>query len=300
MRGQTPLMPDAQLVTAEDELYSIKENNMTRTLIPFVALWMLAGCAGSVSTPVSGSLNSQYATSDMMERGVIYILPGIQGVDYHYKNVRLGLQGSGIKCAIKIHPWGSQIPGIKLAINETDTRSDRDWGEAIAADIAAYLKQYPGRPVYIVGQSGGCAVAVFTAESLAARQAPPITGIVLLDASLGADYDLTVALNQCQKGILNFYNLSDVALLEVGTEIFGNLDGSHGDSAGRTGFENSYPKLYQIQVKQDMVSSFAPPHFADTSAAFASRYISPWIIDKTWPVKGYVAQMAVLSDRSRH
>ena len=64
---------------------------------------------------------------------------------------------------------------------------------------------------------------------------------MLLDASLGADYDLTSALGQCHKGIVNFYNLKDVAMLEVGTEIFGNLDGSHGDSAGRTGFESAIP-----------------------------------------------------------
>jgi pimeloyl-ACP methyl ester carboxylesterase len=177
-----------------------------------------------------------------------------------------------------------------MAINETDTLDDRGWGRKIAADIQAYQQQYPGRPVYLIGQSGGCAVSVFTAETLAGAGAPSVSGIVLLDASLGADYDLTAALGQTQKGIVNFYNLSDVALLEVGTQIFGNLDGSHGNSAGRTGFGVTYPKLYQVQVKQNMVSQFAQPHFADTSAAFTARYISPWIIDQTWPAYGFAGQ----------
>jgi hypothetical protein len=35
-----------------------------------------------------------------------------------------------------------------------------------------------------------------------------------------------------------------------------------------------------------MVDAFADPHFADTSAAFASQYIAPWLIDKTWPAYG--------------
>ena len=242
---------------------------------------LLTGCAAAPDM-----LNSAYTTAPLMDKGIVYILPGIQGVDYHYLNIRRGLQGSGIQCAIKIHPWGCQIPGIGMAVNETNTLDDRGWGDKIAQEIIAYQQQYPGRPVYLLGQSGGCAVSVFAAESLAKSGAPPINGIILLDASLGATYDLNPTMGQCRKGLVNFYNLSDVALLEVGTQIFGNLDGSHGDSAGRTGFEEGYPRLYQVRVTQDMVNVFDNPHFADTSAAFASRYIAPWIIDHTWPVKG--------------
>lgn len=253
-----------------------------RTLLLSIAAGacLLTGCA-SAPDP----LNAAYMAPPMMDQGIIYILPGIQGVDFHYLNIRKGLRGSGIQCAIKIHPWGCQIPGIGMAINETNTLEDRSWGEKIAQEIIAYQQQYPGRPVYLLGQSGGCAVSVFTAESLARLGGEPLSGIILLDASLGATYDLNPIMAQCRKGVVNFYNLSDVALLEVGTQIFGNLDGSHGDSAGRTGFEETYPKLYQVRVTQDMVNVFDNPHFADTSAAFASRYIAPWIIDHTWPVK---------------
>jgi hypothetical protein len=45
-------------------------------------------------------------------------------------------------------------------------------------------------------------------------------------------------------------------MLEVGTKIFGNLVGSHGESAGRTGFERDFPKLYQAKVTKEMVSAF--------------------------------------------
>ena len=253
---------------------------------------VMAGCSTSdapnaaapASLDTSDSLNAAYMKPEMMARGIIFILPGIQGVDYHYKNIRSGLRGSGIQCAIMIHPWGCRIPGIGLAINESDTSADREWGRRIAQDILAYQRQYPGRPVYLVGQSGGCAVSVFAGEVLADAAAPALEGIVLLDASLSADYDMSKALGQCRKGIANFYNLSDVALLEVGTAIFGNLDGSRGDSAGRTGFSDPPARLYQVKVTQDMVSRFAMPHFADTSAAFTSRYIAPWIIDTAWPV----------------
>ena len=247
-------------------------------MIAAIAVATVAGCAGS------GGLNAAYTKPEMMDKGIIYILPGIQGVDYHYLNMRNGLQGAGIKCAIKIHPWGCHIPGIGMAINETDTADDRGWGQKIAQEILTYQRQYPGRPVYMIGQSGGCAVSVFTTEALATAGAPQISGMVLLDASLSADYDLSSAKAQCRKGIVNFYNLNDVAMLEVGTKIFGNLDGGHGDSAGRTGFTDSGPKLFQVQVTQDMVSRFESPHFADTSAAFTTHYIAPWVIARNWPM----------------
>jgi hypothetical protein len=246
---------------------------------------MLAALLSAGAAGCADALNGSDTTAAMLDQGIIYILPGIQGVDYHYKNIRRGLRGSGLQCAIKIHPWGCRIPGIKLAINETDVRDDRGWGKKIAQEIQDYQQHYPGRPIYMIGQSGGCAICVFTAELLASVGSPPLEGLVLLDASLSADYDLQPALNHCRKGIVNFYNLSDVALLEVGTEIFGNLDGSRGTSAGRTGFENAYAELYQVQTTKDMVSPFASPHFADTSTAFTARYIAPWIIDQTWPAK---------------
>ena len=135
----------------------------------------------------------------------------------------------------------------------------------------------------MIGQSGGSGVAVFALEALAASNGPPVDGVILLDASLSADYDLTKALGASSQGIVNFCNAEDVAVLAVGTTVVGNVDGGHGDSAGRTGFTASHPKLHQIKVTPDMVSDSNASHFADTSAAFAAKYIAPWILNHNWP-----------------
>ena len=237
-----------------------------------------------VSVGCEDTLNAAYTQPAQLSRGIVYILPGIQGVDYHYKNIRNGLIGSGVNCAVKIHPWGCQIPGLNLMVNQTDVKGDRNWGKKIAEEIAEYQRDYPGKPVWIVAQSGGCGVAVFCAEWMTRTPgAKPLEGLILLDASVSADYNLNAALSMCREGILNFYNLSDVALLEVGTKVFGNVDGGHGASAGRTGFTGRFSKLWQIEVKKDMVDDFADPHFADCSKAFTAHYISPWVIDRRWP-----------------
>lgn len=241
----------------------------------------------SISFIVAGCedmLNAKYTTPEQKNHGMIFILPGIQGVDFHYTNIRDGLIGSGINCAIMIHPWGCQIPGINLLVNETDTQADREWGRKIAEDIVKYQMEYPARPVILLGQSGGAAVSVFAAESLSKMpQAKPIDCLILLDGSISSNYDLTRALSVCKRGIVNFYNPDDVALLKYGTQLMGNLDGGHGNSAGRTGFDRSYSSLYQVRINKNMVDDFADPHFADCSKAFTAHYISPWIIDRQWP-----------------
>ena len=252
---------------------------MTRFLyaIAMAATLVSVGCDG-------GGFNAKYTQDSQKQLGMVYILPGIQGVDSHYFNIRRGLAKSGVNCGMMIHPWGCQIPGLNLLLNQTDSVDDRTWGQRIAADIVAYQKAYPGKPVHIIGQSGGAGVAVFTAEALAdIPDAKPITGLVLLDGSLSADYDLTKALSMCSSGIINFYNLRDVALLQVGTAMFGNVDGGHGDSAGRTGFEEEYPTLYQVRVTDDMVNGLDDPHFADCSSAFAGKYLAGWILQSSWP-----------------
>ena len=259
---------------------------MRRSLLGLVLLplSLTAGCGWTWWQESPQDLNANHATSAMKEQGIVFILPGIQGVDDHYKTIRQGLRRAGLPCAIVIQPWGSQVPGVKLAVNQLGTDAGRDWGRSIAENIRAYQQQYPGRTVHVMGQSGGSAVAVFALEALAESGAPPVTGVILLDASLSADYDLTTALGKSTRGIVNFCNIEDVAVLGVGTAVMGNVDGGHGDSAGRTGFEARYPKLYQVKVTPDMVSASIASHFADTTEAFAAEYIAPWIMDPRWPV----------------
>lgn len=242
-------------------------------LIPLMAL--TAGC-GDV-------LNVRDTAPKMLDQGIVYILPGIQGADYHYEQIRQGLRKSGIDCAIKIHPWGNQVPGINLMVNQVNVRGNRECGRRIAREIRAYQGKYPGRPIHMIGHSGGGAICVFTAESLAATGAAPIDGLVLLDASLSTDYDLEPALRACRKGIVNFYNLRDIAALKFGTRFFGNLDGGKAESAGRVGFAQEYPGLRQVRLTSDMTCPLRPAHFAGACAAFSSRYMGPWIKEGTMP-----------------
>jgi hypothetical protein len=239
-------------------------------LLSGAILLCAAGCE-SLST-------RQYRTEARKENGLVVILPGIEGESYFNHNIREGLMNAGCYRAITIYNWGVPIPGIGLLVNQTNVLGNRMAGKNIAQMIEKYQMAYPGRPVYIVGHSGGGGVAIFTAEAM--RPGQTIDGIVLLSASISADYNLKPALGHCRKGILNIYNRADSALLGTGTMIMGNVDGGHGTSAGLSGFMRRNPKLRQRSVPANASARFGgSTHNVATRPGFVASYVAPYVLN---------------------
>ena len=260
----------------------------TRAVLAVAALAaVVGGCAGRTDSDLS--LHGDRG------KGLIVILPGIQGNGSINEDIRQGLIGAGIQCAVEIRQWGFLIPGAKLVVNQVNVPGNRVAGRKIAEEVAAYQARYPGRPVYLVGHSGGAGIAVFALEWLAKTAgSAPIAGAVLLSASISSDYDLTAALRQSREGIVNFYNEKDVVLLGIGTTLLGNVDGGRAASAGRAGFRMpgpeaapqklaAYQKLYHVRITRDMVDDGSASHVAATSRPFVAAYVAEWIIDQGWP-----------------
>lgn len=237
-------------------------------------------------------------TEDRLANGLVIILPGIEGESYLNQNIRKGLLRGGVFRAMPIYAWGRPIPLAGVLLNQLDFIGNRLEGAKIARMIVKYQDEHPGRPVCLVGHSGGGGVAVFAAEGLPSDR--QIDGLVLLSASINSAYDLTKALSRCKNGIVNFYNKSDTALLGVGTLVIGNVDGTHGPSAGLGGFawsrssdsddkRSAYRKLYQVQVTRRMTSG-GDPHASTTRRKFVSNYIVPWVLAPDWPVGRQAAE----------
>ena len=233
--------------------------------------------------------------ADRRDKGLVLILTGIQGNSPINGHIQQGLRGAGVVCAIEIRQWGSLLPLAKLAVNQMNVMGNRMAARKIADEIAGYQEAFPNRPVYLVGHSGGGGIAVFALEAMAKMAGTrPVSGVVLLSASLSRDYDLTLALRQSRDGLVNFYNEKDVALLGLGTTLLGNMDGGRRPSAGRTGFAppgpkataetlDAYKKLYHVRITRDMVDDTASPHVAATSVPFVAAYVAEWVLDKGWP-----------------
>ncbi len=244
-------------------------------------LWMMwvAGLLLTAGCGVSGG--GKYLTDTHKENGLVVILPGIEGEGIYNHNIRKGLVSAGCYRAIPIYNWGLPIPGLGLVINQTPL-GKKEAAKKIANMIESYQDNYPGRPVYLVGHSGGGGMAVFAAEGLSPGR--KIDGLILLSASISSNYNLSKALSHCRGGLVNFYNPEDSALLGLGTAIMGNVDGGHGPSAGLRGFSRAYRNVWQIQLTPQMTrKSGGFAHDAATRPTFVSRYVAPWVLSSRWP-----------------
>jgi pimeloyl-ACP methyl ester carboxylesterase len=243
----------------------------------------LAGCAGDLKSHVD--MDAKFVNPARMDKGLVVILPGIEGESPANQDIRKGLDEGGIPYALAIYRWGFPIPGLGLLINQTDTAGNRRAAKELAGGILKYQANHPDRPVFLVGHSAGGGVAVFTLEALAdLPAAKPVAGAMLLSSSISADYPLDKALKMTRLGIVNGFNPDDTVLLGAGTAMFGNVDGEHGDSAGRTGFQLVYPgRLFQFKVNSGDVKVHGDPHFVITDADLIAQHAPRWVLANAWP-----------------
>lgn len=257
----------------------------TNDLLREIWLVLLAGITGICGVACQG-VPTRLRSPERYWRGVVFVLPGIEGGSTFSRDVALGLDNGGVTSAIEIHDWTTRLPGgfvLNLANLERNQREAR----RLAQRVIDYRKQYPGRPVHIVGHSGGGGLTVLALEAL-----PPgrqIDGAILLAPALSPDYDLTNALRRTRFGIYNFYSEKDAAFLKVGTSIFGTIDRQHGVSAGAVGFKppdnlaNEDLKLYDLKLRQVRWSEqmrrygATGSHIGWASQKFAREFLAPII-----------------------
>ena len=243
----------------------------------------IALCAALVIPLVGCNSNGDFVTDDRLANGLVIILPGIEGESELNRNIRRGLIAGGIHRAMPIHSWGRPIPLAGVLINQVDFLGNRLAGIGVADLIINYQDSHPGKPVHIVGHSGGGGIAVFAAEALPKDR--KIDGLILLSASISSAYDLTKAASRCSQGIVNFYNPDDAGLLGIGTTVVGTVDGTHGPSAGLIGFDKAGKKnhrnVYQVRLRG--MDSGGDPHASTTRVGFVSRNVAPWALANEWP-----------------
>ncbi len=240
-------------------------------------LALLGGCTRSIEiSNAPGAAN-----------GLVMVLTGIEGASYFNRSIVEGLLAGGVDCQIERVDWTSHIP-LAYLYNERAENRNRRKAQEYASRIARYQAQHPGKPVFLVGQSGGGAVAAWIAEEL-----PPgcrVDGIIMLAVALSPEYILSEALMNSRQGIVSFYSDRDVVLLGAGTTMVGTMDGEHTSSAGRGGFHLPSPecrpfyrRLYQVPWTPDMQAGGNwGLHLTSGSARFVANYVAPLIRANKW------------------
>ncbi|MDP7637387.1 MAG: hypothetical protein QF577_07550 [Phycisphaerae bacterium] len=267
-------------------------------------LVMRVGFALAVSlVSLAGCGNSQPYVSELrLQRGLVIVLPGIEGRSLFNKAICRGLDEGGVDWAIELYDWTSHVP-LAFLINLRSEHRNRGRAAEIAERIVRYQRNYPDRPIVLVGQSGGGAIAAWTCEAMPSGR--KVDGVIILAATLSPEYPLATSLGNCRRGIVNFYSFGDVVLLWAGTIISGTMDGEHTSSAGRVGFTVPHPearpaeynRLFQVPWHKEMARrGNLGGHLTSGAAEFVAAYVSPLVLAPRWDT-GVIAE--VLEDANK-
>lgn len=183
---------------------------------------------------VAGCLRREPNRPEQLEKGCVFLLPGIEGTAWQLRGTVLGLREGGVDRGLEIIAWGSHPFG--QLYNLCAIRANRVRAGRIAARIADYQSAHPGAPVTLVGYSGGGGLAVLTAEAL--PDGVKLDRLILISAAVSPDYDLSGVLARAD-GVLNYYSPRDWLILGLGTRVFGTIDRRRTPSAGRIGFRDA-------------------------------------------------------------
>lgn len=165
--------------------------------------------------------------------GLVLILPGIEGRSSLNMNLARGLDDAGLPAAIEIEDWTTGRRWLSL-YHLRSAHWHRQAAMRLAARIADFQDTYPGRPIFLIGHSGGSGVSAEALQSLPAERS--VTGVIFLASALSASYDLTPVLQRIDTRLWSFGSWLDWLQLGLGTTLVGTFDGKHLPSGGMLGF----------------------------------------------------------------
>lgn len=215
---------------------------------PFAAVMALAVAAclsgGCCSLTRPHLDTAELVSPERLDRGYVLLLPGIMGCTSTDHELTVGLARAELPLAIEMYDWTEGK--WRLISNLRGLTRNRREARDIAAKIVAYQDRYPGRPVHVIGYSGGAGIAVMALEAL-----PPgrkVTSVMLLAATLAPDYDLRSAMSHTEWGIRNYYSPVDVPVLMATMTLVGTMEGRHTVAAGAWGF--TVPKAVEGEERR--------------------------------------------------
>jgi len=214
---------------------------------------------------------------ERLAQGYIIVLPGIEGRSLLNHGIAAGLNDAGLPYGIEIYDW---TDGPLWAIYNLRSRKLHERQSRLVREkILAYRSEYPGRPVFLVGHSGGGALSLLTAEGL--PEGTGVTGIVLMVPAISPSYSLDRALAHVERGIWNYCSYGDVVYLGALTTLFGTVDGKHVPAAGAVGFARPVDaRVHQIPFQIPMLRDWnAGGHLTCTNRTFVRKWIAPLIME---------------------
>lgn len=234
-------------------------------------------------------------TDERREHGYVIVLPGVEGRSWWNRSIVRGLVAAKIPYAMEIYDWTWRWPFF--AVNMRSEWLHVRQAKIVADKIQLYQNEFPDRPVYLVGHSGGGALALLALARLPADST--ITGTALLGAAISPDFNLCGVLDKVTRGIWSFSSPGDCFFLGLMTCCGGTFDGKFSPCAGMTGFrgvqleQRQAGRFQEIRFRrQDIRWRNFGGHFGYTTKPFVRECVAPLMLPEEAPVER-AAQRAI-------
>ncbi len=184
------------------------------------------------SAAVLGSGQLHAESPCLSERSpVVYVIGGVGGLENLEMSMQWAVQHAGVNCEIRGFDWTHGKGHIFKDLQDTQNHAQKT--AELAEEIRRECLTEPGRPIILIGRSGGSVLALGVAELLPPRT---LERIILLSAAVSPSYDLRPALRATRREIVSFCSEWDWFVLGWGTWQFGTADRLYTSSAGKSGF----------------------------------------------------------------
>jgi len=252
-----------------------------RTLLLACSVPLLAGCCAAGYRPDLGRTIPPSALNPM---GVVFVANG--SGDFRTVSTNLGRVVAETSAPLQVEtvPWSHGF--CRYVTDHLGHGNHVHQGSRLAAEVTAYRRAYPGRKVYLIGHSAGCAVVLAAAERLPADS---VDRLILLAPSVCVSYDLRPALRTVRCAIDVFYSDKDSVILGLGTLLVGTADHLCRTAAGQYGFRPVcacpadaalYGKLRQHPWDPVVAwSGNGGGHYGSNQAGFLRAYVLPLLVD---------------------
>jgi pimeloyl-ACP methyl ester carboxylesterase len=240
-------------------------------------------------------------SADGSEAGLVLVADGVGGLDLAGTGLQPMAARAGLGYVVKVHHWGHGFGRWHRDL--TNVANHTKQAAAMADEVLAFREQHPGRPVFLVGKSGGTGMVVRTLELL---PEDAVEAAVLMAPAISPRYDLTRALRAVRRELVVFWSPLDVFILGAGTALFGTIDRVRGISAGMVGFKvpgglddegrRQYAKLRQVRWSPSMLRTFNfGGHVGPDNPAFLRKYVVP-LLHAGVPTEAEQTTVAVASE----
>jgi hypothetical protein len=246
----------------------------TTALVGFWLVWMIRDRRQA----------RRWASPARRDNGVVFFAEAARWlcIRWGFARVARGLDAGGLKASIELFRWSPGWRGF-LAIPALMSHGMmRTRARRLAEKIARYQRQYPDRPVDLIGYSSGAYVVIAALESLA--PGVKVRTVILLAPTVRPGYDLAPALGHVGRHLACVHSRGDWLINGIGPLLFGTADRHHGLAAGTVGFRPVEPaglghRLVDVPHTWAFCrSGYFGDHFTVAGSGFARDHVAGWLV----------------------